>query len=135
MARRSGQLNEQRARTLSAARYSRRELDALRILNAQTRRSLPMVRGECVDGPRPCPHVSCSYHLYLDVSPLTGSIKLNFPDLDVWELANSCALDVADAGGATLDDVGAMMNITRERVRQIEVIALDRIAPFVPRDD
>lgn len=81
----------------------------------------PKTRGDCVDGPRPCPFVSCSHHLYLDVSPKTGSIKLNFPDLDVDELKETCALDVADRGGTILEEVGALMNLTRERVRQIEV--------------
>lgn len=88
---------------------------------------IPATRGECQWGFRPCPFVSCKHHLYLDVSPRTGAIKLNFPDLEVWELPESCALDVADRHGATLEDVGAIMNLTRERVRQIEVRALTKI--------
>ena len=40
-------------------------------------------RAECVEGPRPCPYVSCKYHLYLDVQHRTGAIKLNFPDIEV----------------------------------------------------
>jgi len=40
----------------------------------------------------------------------------------------SCALDVADRGGATLEEVGALINVTRERVRQIEVMALAHLA-------
>ena len=36
----------------------------------------------------------------------------------------SCALDVADRGGTTLEDVGAIMNLTRERIRQVEVRGL-----------
>ena len=63
----------------------------------------------------------------MDVSPRTGAIKLNFPDLEVWELAESCALDVADRGGTTLEDVGAIMNLTRERIRQVEVKALAKM--------
>src|SRR5690606_23138821 len=82
---------------------------------------------ECVDGPRPCPYISCKHHLYVDVSPRTGAIKLNFPDLEVWELAESCALDIADRGGTTLEDVGAIMNLTRERIRQVEVKALAKL--------
>ena len=80
-----------------------------------------------VDGPRPCPYVSCKHHLYIDVSPRTGAIKLNFPDLEVWGMAESCALDVADRGGTTLEDVGAIMNLTRERIRQVEVKALAKL--------
>jgi hypothetical protein len=71
--------------------------------------------------------VSCKHHLFIDVSPRTGAIKLNFPDLEVWELGESCALDVADRGGTTLEDVGAIMNLTRERIRQVEVKALAKL--------
>jgi hypothetical protein len=87
----------------------------------------PLTRGECIDGPRPCPFVSCKYHLYLDFKPSTGSVKLNFPDLEVWEMEESCALDVADRGGETLEGVGAIMNLTRERVRQVEAYAVSSI--------
>jgi hypothetical protein len=87
----------------------------------------PRTRGDCIDGPRPCPWISCRHHLYLDVSRRTGSIKLNFPDLEPWQLEHSCALDVADDGGSTLEDVGALMNVTRERVRQLEIDALHRL--------
>ena len=57
------------------------------------------------------------------MSARTGAIKLNFPDLEVWEMNETCALDVADRGGTTLEDVGAIMNLTRERIRQVEVKA------------
>jgi hypothetical protein len=39
----------------------------------------------------------------------------------------TCALDVADRGGATLEDVGAIMNLTRERIRQVEVKGLAKL--------
>ena len=77
---------------------------------------------------RPCPFVSCQHHLYLDVSARTGAIKLNFPDLEVWDMTESCALDVADRGGTTLEEVGAIMNLTRERIRQVEVKGLAKLA-------
>lgn len=86
----------------------------------------PQTRGDCLDGPRPCPWVSCRWHLYLDVSPV-GSIKLNHPDKEPWELEETCALDVADRGGVTLDVVGRLVGITRERVRQIEAKAARRM--------
>jgi hypothetical protein len=88
---------------------------------------LPPSRSACRGGPRPCPLVSCRYHLYLDVDPRNGSLKLNFPELEPAELPCSCALDVADDGGVTLDVVGLHMGLTRERARQIESLALDRV--------
>jgi hypothetical protein len=85
----------------------------------------PLTRGECADGPRPCPWVSCKHHLYLDVTK-HGSLKFNFPDRDIDELRETCALDVAAGGPRHLVTVGELMNITRERVRQIERRALER---------
>lgn len=79
----------------------------------------PKTRGDCKDGPRPCPWVSCRYHLYLDVNESTGSIKLNQPHLEPDELEHSCALDIADAGGTTLKGIGDLLGVTRERARQI----------------
>lgn len=76
---------------------------------------------------RPCPWVSCKFHLYLDVNPETGSITINFPDLEPWELRDTCALDVAERGGTTLEEVGEIMNLTRERIRQLEVRGLIKL--------
>lgn len=46
---------------------------------------------------------------------------------------DTCVLDVADRGGLTLEDTGARLDITRERVRQIEVAALPKLG-FDPDD-
>jgi len=87
----------------------------------------PRTRADCINGPRPCLFVSCRYHLYLDVNPETGSVKLNFPEKEVWELEQTCALDVAERGGVTLEEVGQIMNLTRERIRQVEVRGLQKL--------
>lgn len=86
----------------------------------------PRTRAECPTE-RPCPWAGCRHHLALDVDVETGSIKLNFPHLEIDEMAETCALDVADRGGAILDIVGQMLNLTRERVRQIERPALQQL--------
>lgn len=87
----------------------------------------PVSREDCHKMPRPCLYVSCRHHLYLDVNTQTGSVKFNFPDKEVWELEETCALDVAERGGITLEEVGKIMNLTRERIRQIEIIGLKKI--------
>jgi hypothetical protein len=87
----------------------------------------PRTRQECAHKERPCLFVSCKHHLYLDVNPETGSIKLNFPDMEVWELQETCALDVAQRGGLTLEEVGEILNLTRERIRQVEAAGLQKL--------
>jgi hypothetical protein len=83
----------------------------------------PKTRGDCFGGPRPCPHVGCRYHTYLEVTA-AGSLVINRPDVDVADLKASCSLDVADAGPQTLEAVGAVLNVTRERTRQLESAAI-----------
>ncbi len=113
------------ARTIAPRRLTKEELRQhdllLPILDEYDR---PQTRAECKDAPRPCPFVSCRHHLYLDVNPYSGSFKLNFPHLEVWELEETCSLDVADRDGVTLEEVGEIMNLTRERIRQVEVRGL-----------
>ena len=111
-------------------RVTRRQARAAvqRALELEAELDRPKTRLECKEGPRPCPHVSCRHHLYLDVNPQTGTIKLNFPDLEVWELGVSCALDIADLGGTPIETVGDFMNVTRERIRQIETQALSKLS-------
>ena len=46
------------------------------------------------------------------------------PDLDIAEMKDTCSLDVADRGGITLEEVGEILNLTRERIRQVEVRGL-----------
>jgi hypothetical protein len=125
--RRSRRKRAVRGQTISVKRMTKRELALGQLLYPPDEHAdvvRPKTRADCVDGERPCPFVSCVHHLYLDVSARTGAIKLNFPDLEPDELAESCALDVADRQGTTLEGVGEIMNLTRERIRQVEVKAL-----------
>lgn len=87
----------------------------------------PRSREQCANGPRPCPWVGCKYHLYIDVNERIGSIRYNFPGTALEDIRDSCALDVAAEEGCTLDEVGAVMNLTRERIRQIEEMALEKL--------
>jgi hypothetical protein len=116
-----------RARTISIRRLSKAELNRGKMLYPEEEYWRPSARSECIDMERPCPFVSCKYHLYIDVHPVRGSIKINFPDVEVWEMTDTCALDIADRGGITLEEVGEIMNLTRERVRQLETQGLAKL--------
>jgi hypothetical protein len=107
----------------------------------------PRIRQDCRTMSRPCPFVGCRYNLWMDVRVQGKSakykplIKPNRPDKTPWEMppGQSCVLDVAEADGLTLEDLGELMTLTRERVRQIETIALTKlkknIAPLVTSED
>lgn len=81
----------------------------------------PKTRGDCVDGPRPCPFLSCRHNLLADVS-YRGSVQFY-----THQEEESCSLDVAERGGLTLSEVGYLLDITRERTRQLEVQALSKL--------
>lgn len=120
-------------KTLAVRRITQLELATgraeLQALGADQPYDRPKTRGDCANVPRPCPYVACKYSLYLDVSE-TGSIILNFPHLDPGEMPpdQSCALDLADRGAMTLEDIAVVTNLTRERIRQVELKALIRRA-------
>ncbi len=63
----------------------------------------------------------CKYHMYLDVNPDTGTITFNHPNLEIWEMKESCSLDKADEGMQTLETIGELLDISRERARQLEM--------------
>lgn len=89
----------------------------------------PRTRGDCVDGPRPCPWVSCEHHLLLGVltTHSNGSLTEDDAVAALETMPETCALDVADRAGATLEDVGLVFGVSRERIRQIEAKALKAI--------
>lgn len=115
----------------------------------------PRTRGECQGGPRPCPWVSCEHHLArASVERHAHTERVNESEdpwhirritdrreraLDLYveelaarveagELPETCALDLADRGGMTLEEVGDVLECTRERIRQIEAKALKKLA-------
>jgi hypothetical protein len=103
--------------------FTRAEMCEGKLLEITHRR--PTVRGDCECGPRPCPWVGCRYHLLTEITK-AGSLRKHFPaDMThAWPL--TCALDLS-RDGMTLEDIGEVLNITRERVRQIKEIALGKL--------
>ncbi len=100
----------------------------------------PRTRGDCVDGPRPCPWVSCRSHLYLEVAQGTGSLMFHHQNKWPWELEETCALDVADRAHADGEHndrrvVGDLLGLDKERVRQIEVELIANLRRDLDGDD
>ena len=123
-----------RAKTIAPHHLSRAERRDAELIAYPEDVQRPRTREECRTAARPCPFVSCSHHLYLDVNEETGAIKLNFPHLEVWQMTETCSLDVADRGGITLEEVGAILNLPRERIRQVEVRGLVKLKANMPGD-
>ena len=113
-------------RTKSAKDVSKAAKRGILVQTTWVDKLRPTTRKDCENAQRPCPWVMCKHHLYLDVGD-GGSIKFNFPDLEPGEMKVTCSLDVANRGGATLGEVGDIMNLSRERIRQIEVKIIEKL--------
>lgn len=133
-----------RGLTVSMMRFSKRALMAARHAYPVDAHAFgegrPRTFEECcaigLGTTTPCPFVSCAHHLFLDVDESNGSIKVNFPEFDVIDIPRTCGRVIAEsvdasvdraAGLVTLDRLGELMNLTRERVRQIETKATSRL--------
>jgi hypothetical protein len=129
-----------RARTENMNRYSKRKLEYWRVRRLEMAESddfgdvhPPTTYGDCQalglgTKENPCPWARCKHNLAIDVNPENGSITTRFPDKDIDELDATCAIRQAEEGPLHLWRVGELMNITRERVRQIEAVALKKAA-------
>ena len=91
----------------------------------------PPNRGACCDFPRPCPFVGCRYNLALDVSE-AGTIRYRAgTDWDgAMGKVSNCALDLAAEKEHTLEEVAEVLNCTRERIRQEQDVALEKLRAY-----
>jgi hypothetical protein len=94
----------------------------------------PKTRGDCRDGVRPCPWVSCRHHLALDIHASSKTrgrensargVKLYRGELE--DMPHTCSLDAADEGERGLHEIAALLGLTRERIRQISDVAISKL--------
>lgn len=80
--------------------------------------SRPLTRGDCVNGIRPCPWVSCRHHLYLDVVRGGTLVRINFPEIEPGDLKDSCSLDVAERGELNPEQIATALNLGPDAIRK-----------------
>lgn len=105
---------------------ARNQTRRLQVISHRLKVVRPKTRRDCASVPRPCPFVACRHNLYLEVNR-TGTAKLNFPALEPCEMGESCSLDVAETGARSLSEVGELLGVSRERVHQVETVALAKL--------
>lgn len=80
--------------------------------------SRPQTRAQCLDGPRPCPHLDCRYHL----AELWGAAPPTS--------AETCALDIADRGEHGLEDLARLLGAADATLSDIEASAKRKLDAF-----
>ena len=115
-----------RGRSISIDRTRKGELEAGKLEYPEEEHWRPRTRADCAKVERPCPYVSYKHHLYLDAKP-NGTVVFNHPNLESWEMEETCALDVAERGALSLEDIGAILGITKQGVALIEQRALAKL--------
>lgn len=74
-----------------------------------------ITRGGCRKLPGPCPHAVCRFNLTSERRDSRGA-KPASVHLPV--VREACALEAAEQGGMTLEEIALRLSLTRERVRQ-----------------
>jgi hypothetical protein len=83
-----------------------------------------ITRGACRKLPDPCPHAMCRFNLTNERRDNRGAkpAEIHLP-----VVREACALEAAEQGGMTLEEIATRLSLTRERVRQIELGALKKL--------
>jgi hypothetical protein len=84
-------------------------------MNHDLKNHFVLSKGQCMQGSEPCPMMYCRYHIHSDAKPSQIALA-PVPTA-------TCSLRLASYGGMTLDAIGTILGLTRERVRQIENMA------------
>lgn len=106
-------------------------------------RVLPATRGECRGGVRPCPLVSCRYHLLLDIAEdgrLFMTRDVDAEDVEsiveaLREMPETCALDVAERGGVSARDVGEILGMHHKVIERTVRETAARLGVEYDEDD
>lgn len=78
-------------------------------------------------GSTPCTHQGCRYSVLGERSRLPSWDEHDYQCL-LRELPSTCALDLANLGGLSLEETAVYLGMSRARVEQIELSALRKLA-------
>ena len=95
----------------------------------------PATRGECVDGPRPCPHTACHHHLFAVAGDERPGRRVagRAPESTLRTVYRlpvvppSCTLDVADSGAQSVDETGNHLGLKASQVHALEASGLKKL--------
>lgn len=73
----------------------------------------------------PCPWLGCKHHLAWFAA---GSLEA-IEQVDIEQMKHTCTLRVAEEDGVSLDEVGQIVGVSRERIRQIQSKVLQHLWP------
>lgn len=91
----------------------------------------PKTWGECRGNTGPCIWVSCRYHLGIEVTE-HGRLVLCVPEPT--EMAEPCALRIAERGERDGPQLARLLGVTRQRVQQLEIKAVRKLRQIeIPR--
>jgi len=62
--------------------------------------------------------VGCRHHLAVDVNE-RGNLKFTTPNVPVERMSETCSLDVADRGGASLSEMAEMLGLSYQRTHHL----------------
>lgn len=127
-----GEQTELASKPSHARRRHLRIIDPLRIpTNWELKPGVPATRADCPSTTdAPCPYVSCRHHLWLvEQRDRAGNPEFGAQGAATFRASTNetCALDVAELGPASFEEIAAMLGVDRTRVRQIEEKAREKL--------
>lgn len=91
---------------------------------------IPTTRSECLQGPRPCPFISCQWHLWRLHKAVAPIVRRSNPDeaVDaVLAMPETCALDLSDKPHQ-YREIAEVLGVSHQAVFDVEQHARAKLA-------
>ena len=90
----------------------------------------PKTRGECANGPRPCPYVTCRYSLFLDQEPKGRRLKViqEADSLDLDRITDQMLEEWMDGRPTCALDIAEDPDVTKLEREELEAVIMDAMS-------